>query len=324
MSLSSDNRNKVLGVAVAAIILLLGVNAYLLYNKSKLSSQNNQLTSQLTETERLKAELEGQYDMAIKDLETQKSDNVEMNTLIETQKTELQTQKSRIAGLVKSKTDISAAKAKLDNLLGEYRSQIDQLKAANEKLSADNTNLNTQNNQLTTDLQTEKSTTADLSTAKAALVSDKQNLTSQNENLNRKVTRASVIGVSEVKITGFKVDEKDREKKKKYAKNINRLRVTFNAAANQITDGGTEAFYIRLISPLGESLAREDMGSGTLTTTDTKEKVRYTTMKEINYANSKTEVSLNWDQTEELAKGLYKVEIFNKGYKCGEGNFKLK
>ena len=73
-----------------------------------------------------------------------------------------------------------------------------------------------------------------------------------------------------------------------------------------------------------ETLSREDMGSGTLTTTDTKEKVRYTSAKEIEYAQSATQVCLNWDQAEALAKGVYQVEIYNKGYKCGEGSFKLK
>lgn len=320
MSTPNDNRNKILGIAIAAIICLLGVNAYLLYNKSKLTTANTQLTTQLDETSKLKLELEQQYNESLSKLEEMRGDNEEMNKMIDKQKLDLQAQKNQIAGLLKNKGDLAKAKEQIAQLItqrDQFMAQLEELKMQNEQLTADKT-------KLASDLQAEKSTTQSLSEAKAALVSEKENLTSQNEKLSSKVTRASVIAVSKVEITGFKIDSKNKEHKKRYAKNIDRLRVCFDAAANDITDGGTESFFIRLINPTGETLAREDMGSGTLTTTDTREKVRYTSVKDIEYSKTATQVCLNWDQAEALAKGVYQVEIYNKGYKCGEGSFKLK
>ncbi|MBL7830142.1 MAG: hypothetical protein JNK41_03880, partial [Saprospiraceae bacterium] len=311
MSNPNDNRNKILGIAIAAIICLLGVNAYLLYNKSKLTSANTQLTTQLDETSKLKLELETQYNESLSKLEEMRGDNEEMNKMIDKQKLDLQAQKNQISGLLKNKGDLAKAKeqiAQLTTQRDQFMAQLEELKMKNEQLSADKT-------QLTADLEAEKSTTQNLTAAKAALVSDKENLTSQNEKLSSKVTRASVIAVSKVEITGFKIDSKNKEHKKRYAKNIDRLRVCFDAAANDITDGGTESFFIRMISPTGETLAREDMGSGTLTTTDTKEKIRYTSVKDIEYSKTATQICLNWDQAEALAKGVYQVEIYNKGYK---------
>lgn len=320
MSAQNDNRNKILGIAIAAIIALLGVNAYLLYNKSKLTTANTQLSTQLDETSKLKLELEQQYNESLSKLEEMRGDNEEMNAMIDKQKTELQAQKNQISNLLKNKGDLSKAKEQIAQLItqrDQFMAQLEELKMKNEQLTADNT-------KLTTDLQSEKANTESLTAAKAALVSEKENLTSQNEKLSSKVTRASVIPVSKVEITGLKVDSKNKEHKKRYAKNIDRLRVCFDAAANDITEGGNETFFIRMINPTGETLAREDMGSGTLTTTDTKEKIRYTSSKEIEYSKTATQVCLNWDQAEALAKGVYQVEIYNKGYKCGEGSFKLK
>ncbi len=320
MSAQNDNRNKILGIAIAAIIALLGVNAYLLYNKSKLTTANTQLSTQLDETSKLKLELEQQYNESLSKLEEMRGDNEEMNAMIDKQKTDLQAQKNQISNLLKNKGDLSKAKEQIAQLISQrdqFMAQLEELKMKNEQLTADNT-------KLTTDLQSEKANTESLTAAKAALVSEKDNLSSQNEKLSSKVTRASVIPVSKVEITGLKVDSKNKEHKKRYAKNIDRLRVCFDAAANDITEGGNETFFIRMINPTGETLAREDMGSGTLTTTDTKEKIRYTSSKDIEYSKTATQVCLNWDQAEALAKGVYQVEIYNKGYKCGEGSFKLK
>ena len=320
MSAQNDNRNKILGIAIAAIIALLGVNAYLLYNKSKLTTANTQLSTQLDETSKLKLELEQQYNESLSKLEEMRGDNEEMNAMIDKQKSDLQAQKNQISNLLKNKGDLSKAKEQIAQLISQrdqFMAQLVELKMKNEQLTADNT-------KLTTDLQSEKANTESLTAAKAALVSEKDNLASQNEKLSSKVTRASVIPVSKVEITGLKVDSKNKEHKKRYAKNIDRLRVCFDAAANDITEGGNETFFIRMINPTGETLAREDMGSGTLTTTDTKEKIRYTSSKDIEYSKTATQVCLNWDQAEALAKGVYQVEIYNKGYKCGEGSFKLK
>ena len=320
MSAQNDNRNKILGIAIAAIIALLGVNAYLLYNKSKLTTANTQLSTQLDETSKLKLELEQQYNESLSKLEEMRGDNEEMNAMIDKQKSDLQAQKNQISNLLKNKGELSKAKEQIAQLISQrdqFMAQLEELKMKNEQLTADNT-------KLTTDLQSEKANTESLTAAKAALVSEKDNLASQNEKLSSKVTRASVIPVSKVEITGLKVDSKNKEHKKRYAKNIDRLRVCFDAAANDITEGGNETFFIRMINPTGETLAREDMGSGTLTTTDTKEKIRYTSSKDIEYSKTATQVCLNWDQAEALAKGVYQVEIYNKGYKCGEGSFKLK
>ena len=324
MSLSQNNRNNVLVVAIVAIIALIGLSAYLLYTNSQLSQNRTTLTSQLDETSKLKLELETQYNEALTKMDEMKGDNEQMNKLIEEQKTELTKQKDQIAGLLRSKSDLSAAKARLDGFVKNYLAQIEELKTKNDMLTKDNENLTVEKTQLTTDLEKERTTAQELATAKAALVSEKENLAAVNEKLNSKVTRASVINVSNVEITGLKIDKNNKEKKKSYAKNIDRLRVCFNAAANEIADGGTESFYIRMINPIGETLAREDMGSGTLTATNTKEQIRYTTVKEIQYGNKDTNVCLNWDQATPLAKGVYQVEVYNKGYLAGKSSFKLK
>lgn len=152
MSAQNDNRNKILGIAIAAIIALLGVNAYLLYNKSKLTTANTQLSTQLDETSKLKLELEQQYNESLSKLEEMRGDNEEMNAMIDKQKSDLQAQKNQISNLLKNKGDLSKAKEQIAQLISQrdqFMAQLEELKMKNEQLTADNT-------KLTTDLQSEK------------------------------------------------------------------------------------------------------------------------------------------------------------------------
>ena len=121
----------------------------------------------------------------------------------------------------------------------------------------------------------------ELSTAKAALVSEKESLENEKSALSKKVNYASVIKVADVSATGWKNKQSGKPKKKSYAKNVEYLKICFDATANEITDAGMEQFYVRIINPIGETLAVEDLGSGITTNTKTGEEIRFTKVKEF-------------------------------------------
>ena len=103
MSTTSGNnsKNTILGVAAAIIIVLLGVNGYMIYNRSQLKTQNTELTADLDETTKLKEELNKQYYSALSELEGMRGTNEELNALIDQQKQELDGSKARIETLLK-------------------------------------------------------------------------------------------------------------------------------------------------------------------------------------------------------------------------------
>jgi len=142
--------------------------------------------------------------------------------------------------------------------------------------------------------------------------------------LDKKVNIASVVNVGDVSATGWKIRRNGKTAKKKYAKNVDRLELCFNTSENLVTDPGDELFHIRIINPLGETLAVEEMGSGVMTDASDKEQIRFTQAQTIDYQNESTQICMNWEPSTGFDKGLYSVEVYNKGYIAGRGEFRLK
>jgi len=87
---------------------------------------------------------------------------------------------------------------------------------------------------------------------------------------------------------------------------------------------GNEAFYIRVINPIGETMAIEELGSGTLKLTKSKEQIRYTQRADIEYESNQENVCVVWEPNTQFSKGIYEVQVYNKGFLAGTGSFQLK
>ena len=91
-----------------------------------------------------------------------------------------------------------------------------------------------------------------------------------------------------------------------------------------VTPAGEEVFYVRIMSPQGETLAVESSGSGTLTNKLNGEEIRYTTSGSVQYDQKDTNVCIDYTPNAALGKGNYAIEIYNKDYMVGKGSFLLK
>lgn len=326
---SSDNSSKQRLIAIAAVIIvaLLGINAFLLFNKFKQDRVNTELASGLEEAEQLKEELEQQYYEALSELEEMRGSNEELNALIEQQKEELAEQKTKIEGMLGSSRSLRKAREELavmkTNVEG-YLAEINQLRQENEELTSANSELTETNVSLNTDLEASKFENQELNNVKAALVSEKEQLEENNNFLSGKVTRASVINVESIEANGMKTKSSGKAVKKKYAKNIDQIRICFNTTENAVAENGAETFYVRIINPLGETLAVEDLGSGSFVMEDTGDQVRYTQAKETEYNGNVDNMCMTWTPNAPFSKGAYEVQIYNKGYLAGETTLLLK
>jgi hypothetical protein len=135
---------------------------------------------------------------------------------------------------------------------------------------------------------------------------------------------ANAIKINFMKVQGYQLKDNGKKKKKSRAKNINLIEVCFTTETNLVTPAGAKEFQIRLIDPLGETVAREDMGSGVLTNKLDNTQVRYTSTGIVEYNNEDTEGCIQWKVNDSLSKGMYDVEIYNNGFKVGNGNYKMK
>jgi myosin heavy subunit len=328
MTTNNSSRQRLLAIAAVVVVALLAINAFLLYNKYSQDKVIDEQKSELVEAEKLKIELEKQYHEALSELEEMRGANEELNAIIDQQKAELKQQKDKIDNLIREGKDLGRARLELKNLksqVDQYIAQIQQLQAENQMLQEQTEQLTERTRFLETNLDSQRVVTNQLEGERSALVSEKQQLSAEKQKLSETVNLASVIKVNNVRVTGLKERSSGKTVKKKYAKNVDQLKICFETTANEIARPGVERFFVRIISPIGETMAIDELGSGVMIDKNTGEEIRYTHVKEYDYNNDQTEICFNWDPNlGAFQKGKYKVEIYNKGHLAGIGNFDLK
>lgn len=294
--------------------------AWLTYNSISTTRILEQKIAELEEAESLQIELENQYNDALTELDRLKGENEDINNMIDQQKKELESQKSQISSLLREKRKLNAARAEINNLrtkVASYIAEIEQLKAEQEQLSEENMELKEATSTLNSDLQSKTIENESLYSARAKLVNEK-------EELAQAVRLGSVVKVKDINVTGQKLRKSGKAAKRSSAKRINQLKVCFTTMTNELVAPGTEKFYIRIINPKGETIAIDDLGSGTLENNKTGEEVRFTQVAEYDYANDETQLCFVWEPGVPFQSGSYDVEIYNKGYLAGSGSFELK
>lgn len=324
---NNESKQRIIAIAAVAIVLLLLGNIFFLYNSYKKDTIIVQQTQSIDEAEKLKVELEKQYYEALSELEEMRGSNEELNAIIEKQKSELEAQKNKISRLIRSGKDLAAARAEMKTMsaqLQNYKNENDNLKAENERLSTTLDDVTSRNNELQQSLSESRTRADDLNLQNVALTEEKRGLEEERENLNEKVNIASVIKIDDVVVTGFKSKKNGKAVKKKYAKNIDHLRLCFNARENKVTPRGNERFFVRIINPLGETLAVETLGSGIMRNEETGEQLRYTQVTDTEYDRDEQNLCMIWQPNVPFSKGAYEVEVYNKGYLSGQASFALK
>jgi len=315
-----QSKQNFTAIAIGIIIALLALNAYQWYVNSKLSSTNLTQKSEMVELQKVQEELDQDYQTALESLEEMRGDNAQLNALIDSQKSELKTQKDKINNLIWTKKELDKAKAELKNLntnVAKYLADIQQLKEENKIL--------TNNNQeLTMRVEEEIKAKENVITEKNALTAEKENLSKSNAALGTKVDMANAIKINFMEVKGFEIKKDGKLKERSKAKDVQMLRICFLTETNMVTASGQKKFFIRIINPQGETIAIEDQGSGVLTNKLDNSQVRYTTSGEINYNNEDTNACIDWTLSEQLVKGDYKIEMYNNGFPVGKGVFKLK
>jgi len=328
MSTKEQSKQRLLGIAAAVIVLLLLVNGFLLYKYLEKSKSLDQQGIELSESNKLRIEMDKQYHQALSELEEMRTGNEELNAIIDQQKAELKEQKERISRLLKNGGSLDRARAELRNLktqVQEYTAHIEQLKAENESLRGENELLSEKTKSLTSNLDDAQVRNQELTGQKENLEKEKQQLSADKSRLTSTVTFASVVKVDNVSTTGMKTKSSGKAVKKRYAKNVDLLRICFDATENEVTTPGTEQFYVRIINPIGETMAIDEESSGVFTEKSTGEEIRYSSIRELDYDNRSEKLCLDWAPANPtFTRGKYQVEVYNKQYLAGRGEFQLK
>ena len=319
------NRTPLFAGVIVALLLALAVLGVSYFNRG---NENAQLSTDLVEMEQFKAKAEQQYYASLAELEEMRGSNEELNALIDQQKDELRVQKDKITSLTRDARNLGAARRELAELRTQvdgYLVELEDLRLANARLEEEKGILTTERDMLSSDLQVSRQTNEELNTERAVLVSEREQLTSTNQELNRKVSIASVLKANNITAVGQKQRKSGRWVNRDNAKNVERLYVCFNSLDNAVAETGEETFQLRVVAPTGETMSVDALGSGVLVNAATNEEVAYSTSTTFNFDGAAANHCAEWAiEGQEFKEGNYLIELYNKGYLVGTSSLQLK
>jgi predicted nucleic acid-binding Zn-ribbon protein len=297
---------------VALVLVLLGINGVLFYLNQQKGQQNEELT---TEVKAKDSKLQEQ----IKQYEALKTDFERQSQELQALGLSNDSLESRIAGINADLLKLRSFKAgsfsiaqqnmfkqRAQNLEGQLRKKDDeiaQLKKDNETLYTETTTLKERQNKLTDTIST---------------------IAKTNRELSDKVSVASRLQADNIKVAIItaKNKEQDDDKSEFKAKRVDKVKVTFNLARNDVSPKETKSIYLRILEPDGAALYNLSTGGGTFTVDG--QEAFYTQKQDVVYDNSRQGLQFTYAKGAEYKKGLHTVELYESGTLMGKTTFTLK
>ncbi|MGN6193804.1 MAG: coiled-coil domain-containing protein [Ginsengibacter sp.] len=304
-----NNRGRNILTAIL-VIALLGTWGYIIFDKNKTRQEKQDLTSQIVNSDSAKNELQRELDDAALRLDALKTSNVKADSLLKTKDKDIDALKARVQSIINNR---NATRAEL----AEAKRLIAQLKGNIETYTAQIDSLQTANSQLT---ETNRVVTQQRDVVQKSFDSASQVI----QHKDTVIDIGSTLDASNFSIEGIKEKHSGKEKVTSTAKRVDKLSISFTLGANRITPSGPKDIYVCITDPTGKPVQVDALGSGTFTTRDGVQKP-FTKKIEVNYVQGqKQPVKVEWSQNSKFITGGYKVEIYNNGFKIGEGVVTLK
>jgi len=302
-----NNSNKSLLLALLLIILL-GTWGYIIWDKNNTKELINLKDTAISTTATQRDELQKELEDATIRYDIIKTSNTKKDSLIDVKDREIQNKKTKINSLLAKVNATQAELAEVKLLIASlntdiegYKAQIAILEGQKEELTKANQNLSTQRDNIQKDY--------DLSIEEL-------------KNKDKTIDIGSTLHASNFSIVA--IDEKGNGKVRETtnAKKVDKLRISFDLDENMITPSGAKKLYIIITDPSGKFIATEE--SGKFSTQDNSN-LDYTQQMEINYTkNQRQTVSFDWKSGGKYIIGDYKIEVYNNGFKIGQGIRQLK
>lgn len=149
-----------------------------------------------------------------------------------------------------------------------------------------------------------------------------EGLNTENRDLKKNVAVGSMLALSKIDVSTFKVKGAGKEKESNSASSVDRVKACFTVAKNTIAPKGERMVYMRVTTPDLKVLAfqGEDKNSFSFN----GQPLIYSAKQAVFYENDIVESCINMDRDADFVKGEYTVELFTEGYKLGEAKFTLK
>ncbi|MGI4738938.1 MAG: hypothetical protein ACRYG7_27520 [Janthinobacterium lividum] len=306
-----QNNSRVL-LWIALVLVLLGINGVLFYLNSQKKTENEQLTTQvqakdtkLQEQIKEYEDLKASYERQSQDLQKLGLSNDSLNTRIASINADLLKLRSFKAGSfsVAQQQLFKQRALNLESQLKKKDEQIADLKKSNENLYTETTTLKQRQNKLTDTIST---------------------IAKTNRDLSDKVTVASRIQANNIHISVLNKRDKEKEDDKEEfkARKVDRVKVSFGLARNDVTAKDTKTIYMRILEPDGAALYNLSTGGGTFTVDG--QEAFYTMKQDVVFDNSKQALNFIYAKGGDYKIGQHTVELYEGGALMGKTTFTLK
>ncbi len=292
-------------LTAALVILLLGTWGYIIYDKNNTREITEGLTTQIVNSDSARNELQRELDDAALRLDALKTSNVKADSLLKTKDKDIEQIRSKVQKILNDKNATAAQLAEAKRLVAQLKGNIETYVAEIESLKAENVQLTEENRII---IQQRDVVQKGLDSA-GDVIKEKEDV----------IDIGSTLHASNFSIIGIKERNNGKEKETTKAKRVDKLRISFSIDENRITASGPKDIYVSITSPDGKPVFVEALGSGKFYTRDGVER-NYTKKIQIYYEQGqKAPVTIEWSQNSDFQTGNYKIEIYNNGFKIGEG-----
>ena len=176
----------------------------------------------------------------------------------------------------------------LREVLKDYTRQIAELSRENESLKQENTVVKERFKNATKQID---------------------NLSSEKEMLTEKVSLASQLDATGIKVSLLRKNGRETEKLKR----AKQIKVSFGIAKNITSSTGTKTAYVRILQPDMESLRKSESNLFRYENRD----ITYSMKREFEFTGEETSLEMYWNIEETLQEGEYNIFIFVDGNMIG-------
>jgi hypothetical protein len=301
-----SSKNVVIVILAIAFAGTLGYVVVHNNNTDHVIQQNQTQIAQVTDE---KSTIRKSFDESLARLDSMTGISTQLQGKLAQSNKDISKRKKEIRYILNKKNATAGELAKAKDLIGQLNDKIGNMEQEVARLTQDNQSLNQDKVVLTAD---KEKLTEDLSTTTADKV-----------ELEKKVDVASTLNATNISIIPIDVKSDGKEKVTTTSKRVNKLAISFDVN-NRIAQPGLTDIYVCIKGPDGKNMTAEALGSGTFTTREEGDKA-YTAKLPVDLETAKTKkVDFAFTPGANFQKGSYTIEIYQNGFKIGEGVRELK
>ena len=288
-------------VIIAILVVLLaaiGVLTYLYF------AQKQEMTEMVEQMEFEKSELEDEYEDLAMQFDGYQTPNLSNDSLTQLLSQEQQRVRDLLEELRITKAtnarriaELKKELATVRQVMVSYVHQIDSLNQTNQRLTAENKQVREQY---------------------AVVQQQAEELQQRNTDLTEKVTRASMLEITEFKV----IPLNKRDRKTSNINQMQKIQFDFTIGKNITCSRGMKDVYMRIVRPDGELISLPDPQNRLFEFENTE--IEYSIKKEIEYSGEAMDATMYWTVGEILYQGTYNADFFIDGALVASFPFELK